>query len=98
MIVRPVYRSMSWGLTGLRSPSNELRSEGNIQHSCAYSEGRGQQKHAATLSGTGQTSPLKPSSESLFAFIKNVCLDMKIKISPMAMDRKVGWMEIKDFF
>lgn len=58
------------GLTGLRSPSNELRSEGNIQHSCAYSEGWGQERHAATLSGTGQVSPLKLSAESLFAFIK----------------------------
>ena len=70
LIVKPVYHSMSWGLTGLRSPSNELRSEGNIQHSCAYSEGRGQERRAAALSGTGQVSPLKLSSESLFAFIK----------------------------
>lgn len=66
---------MSWGLTGLRSPSNELKSEGNIQHSCAYSEGRGRERHAAAaaaamLSGTGQVSSLKLSSESLFAFIK----------------------------
>lgn len=44
---------MSWGLTGLTSPSAELRSEGNIQHSCAYSEGRGQERRAAMLSGTG---------------------------------------------
>lgn len=80
MIVRSVYRSMSWGLTGLRSPSNELKSEGNIQHSCAYSKGRGRKRHAAaaavaapapaTFSGTGQVWSLKPSSESLLAFIK----------------------------
>lgn len=61
---------MSWGVTGLRSPSNELRSEGNIQHSCAYSEGWGKERHAAALSGTGQVSPLKLSAEGLFAFIK----------------------------
>lgn len=53
---------MSWGLTGLRSPSDALRSEGNIQHSCAYSEGRGREGHAARRSGTG---PAPPS-----AFIK----------------------------
>lgn len=70
LIVRPVYRSMSWGLTELRSPSNELKSEGNIQHSCAYSGGRGQERRAAMLSGTGQVLPLKLSLESLFAFIK----------------------------
>lgn len=45
---RPVYRFMSWGLTGLRSPSNELRSEGNIQHSCAYFEGWGQERPGET--------------------------------------------------
>lgn len=31
---------------------------------------RDQERHAAVLSGTGQVSPLKLSSESLFAFIK----------------------------
>ena len=93
---------MSWGLTGLTSPSNELRSEGNIQHSCAYSEGWGKERHAATLSGTGQVSPLKSSTESLFAFIRNVCLGTKIKISPVARDgRKMGESELdgdKRFF
>lgn len=89
MIVRPVYRTMSWGLTGLRSPSNELRSEGNIQHSCAYSEGRGQERRAATLSGTGAGL----ASEAVFTepvcIYKNVCLNTKIKISPMARDGNV---------
>lgn len=74
---------MSWGPTGLRSPSNELRSEGNIQHSCAYSEGRGQERHAATLSGTGQVSASEAVFRGPVCIYKNVCSDTKIKISPM---------------
>lgn len=68
---------MSWGLTGLRSPSDELRSEGNIQHSCAYSEGRG----PGAGVGAGRAAPprfqvqrllrpLKTPTGSLFASIK----------------------------
>lgn len=62
LIAGAVYQCMSWGLTGLRSSSDEVRSEGNIQHSCAYSEGRGRERPAARLSGSGAAPP--------FAFIK----------------------------
>lgn len=55
LIAGAVYHWVSWGLTGLRSPSDELRSEGNIQHSCAYSEGR--ERNAASLSGTRAAPP-----------------------------------------
>lgn len=98
LIAGAVYRCMSWGLTGLRSLSDELRSEGNIQHSCAYSEGRGQgrgwgrgwERHAATLPGTGAP----PASEAIHrepvCIYKNVCLCPEIRISPVALewDRK----------
>lgn len=43
-----------------------------------------------TLSGTGQVSPLKLPSESLFAFIKMFARIQKIRISPMMKDGNVN--------
>lgn len=87
MIVRPVYRSVSWGLTGLRSPSNELRSEGNIQHSCAYSEGPGPGETCRyTFRYGGRSEASEAVRREPVCIYKNVCFGTEIKISPMAGD------------
>lgn len=101
LIAGAVYRCMlAWGLTGLRSPSDELRSEGNIQHSCAYSEGRGQgrgrgqgqgrgrgwEKHAATLPGTGAPPASEAIHQEPVCIYKNVCSCPEMRISPMALE------------
>lgn len=103
MIVRPVYHSMSWGLTGLRSTSNELRSEGNIQHSCAYSKGRGQERHAAN------TFRFRAGLSSEAVFREPVCIlkkcllryenkDFPIGRGMGTLREKASWMDINDFF
>lgn len=63
------------GLTELRSPSNELRSEGNIQHSCAYSEGLGRERCVAFAFRCRTDRSLKPAFKEAVCIYKRCFLE-----------------------